>query len=125
MVKAVTEKPTNLLVLYPLGAEGLPGARRGVAAPGSKPFGADFDPAGRYILSEGNVGPRRMAVPDGSSASSATPTGTGVSLITDSSPTTETAACWVQITPDGRFAYTTNTGSGSTTGFHLRHRDAH
>ena len=34
-------------------------------------------------------------------------------------PTTETAACWVQITPDGRFAYVTNTGSGSITGFRI------
>ncbi len=115
----VTEKPTNLLVVYPLGADGLPGTRVVIAAPGPTPFGADFDASGRYILSEGNVGPMRMAVPDGSSASSATLTGTGISVITDSSPTTETAACWVQITPDGRYAYTTNTGSGSITGFSI------
>jgi len=31
--------------------------------------------------------------------------------------TTETAACWVVVTPDGRFVYTTNTGSGSITGY--------
>jgi 6-phosphogluconolactonase len=118
-VVVVTEKPTNLLVLYPLGSDGLPGTRTVVAAPGPTPFGADFEPSGRYILSEGNVGPMRMAVPDGSTASSATVSGTGVSVITDSAPTTETAACWVQITSDGRFAYTTNTGSASITGFSI------
>lgn len=118
-VVVVTEKPTNLLVLYPLGADGLPGTRSVVAAPGPTPFGADFDPAGRYILSEGNVMPGRMAVPDGSSVSSATVAAGGVSVITDSAPTTETAACWIQITPDGRFAYTTNTGSSSITGFSI------
>ena len=31
--------------------------------------------------------------------------------------TTETAACWVVITPTGRYAYTTNTGSGSISGY--------
>ncbi|HEU4455684.1 MAG TPA: beta-propeller fold lactonase family protein, partial [Longimicrobium sp.] len=113
----VTEKPTNLLVIYPLDANGVPGTRAVVPAPGPTPFGADFDPSGRYILSEGNVAPMRMAVPDGSTVSSATLSATAVTPITDSAPTTETAACWVQITPDGRFAYTTNTGSSSITGF--------
>jgi 6-phosphogluconolactonase (cycloisomerase 2 family) len=115
----VTEKATNNLVIYPLDTNGIPGTRAVVPAPGPTPFGADFDAAGRYILSEGNVGPMRAAVPDGSTVSSATLTGTGISVITDSAPTTETAACWIQITRDGRFAYTTNTGSGSITGFSI------
>ena len=34
-------------------------------------------------------------------------------------PTTETAACWVAVTPDGRFAYETNTPDGSITGFRI------
>jgi 6-phosphogluconolactonase len=115
----VTEKPTNNLVIYPLDANGVPGTRAVVPAPGPTPFGADFDAAGHYILSEGNIGPMRAAVPDGSTVSSANLTGTAVSTITDSAPTTETAACWIQITRDGRYAYTTNTGSGSITGFSI------
>src|SRR5262249_30646305 len=39
--------------------------------------------------------------------------------ITRSAPTTQSAACWVAVTPDGRFAYTTNTGSGTVTGFQV------
>jgi 6-phosphogluconolactonase (cycloisomerase 2 family) len=115
----VTEKPTNRLVIYPLGADGLPGARAVVASPGPTPFGADFDPAGRYILSQGNIGPMRAAVPDGSTLSSSTLSATGLAVITGAAPTTETAACWIEITPDGRFAYTTNTGSGSITAFSI------
>jgi 6-phosphogluconolactonase (cycloisomerase 2 family) len=115
----VTEKPTNRLVIYPLGADGLPGARAVVASPGPTPFGADFDPAGRYILSQGNIGPMRAAVPDGSTLSSSTLSATGLSVVTGAAATTETAACWIEITPDGRFAYTTNTGSGSITGFSI------
>jgi 6-phosphogluconolactonase (cycloisomerase 2 family) len=115
----VTEKPTNRLVIYPLGADGLPGARTVVASPGPTPFGADFDRSGRYILSQGNIGPMRAAVPDGSTLSSSTLSATGLSVITGAAATTETAACWIEITPDGRFAYTTNTGSGSITGFSI------
>jgi 6-phosphogluconolactonase (cycloisomerase 2 family) len=115
----VTEKATNNLVIYPLDANGVPGTRAVVPATGPTPFGADFDPAGRYILSEGNIGPMRAAVPDGSTVSSVNLTATAVATLTDSAPTTETAACWIQITRDGRYAYTTNTGSGSITGFSI------
>jgi 6-phosphogluconolactonase len=117
-VLVVTEKATNRLDLYVLGGEGIPAGPTVVPSPGPTPFGADFDAAGRYVLSQGNIGPNRSAVPDGSSASSLTVgTSAAASILTNSIPTTETAACWVQITPDGRFAYTTNTGSGSITGF--------
>jgi 6-phosphogluconolactonase len=118
----VTEKPTNQLVLYGLGANGIPATASPtvIASPGPTPFGADFDASGRYILSEANVGPMRAAVPDGSSVSSLTfPTSAGINVITDSAPTTETAACWIEITGDGRFTYTTNTGSGSITGYSI------
>jgi 6-phosphogluconolactonase (cycloisomerase 2 family) len=35
-------------------------------------------------------------------------------------PTTETAACWVTVSGDGRFLYTTNTASGTISGFSIR-----
>jgi 6-phosphogluconolactonase (cycloisomerase 2 family) len=37
--------------------------------------------------------------------------------VTPSAATTETAACWVAVTKNGRFAYATNAGSGSVTGY--------
>lgn len=117
----VTEKPTNKLDVYALNVDGIPSAGPlVVASPGPTPFGADFDPSGRYVLSIGNIGPNRAAVPDGSSAGSLSFSSTGAATVISASvPTTETAACWVQITPDGQFAYTTNTGSGSITGFRI------
>jgi 6-phosphogluconolactonase len=36
-------------------------------------------------------------------------------------PNHQQAACWVAVTPDGRFAYTTNTGSGSISGYRVGH----
>jgi 6-phosphogluconolactonase (cycloisomerase 2 family) len=38
--------------------------------------------------------------------------------------TTETAACWIVVTKNGRFAYTTNTGSGSISGYRVGHDGA-
>lgn len=116
----VTEKPTNRLDLYALDGSGVPTGPTVVSASGPTPFGADFDAAGHYIVSLGNIGPNRTAVPDGSGAGSAVfPTSTSVTTVSSFVPTTETAACWIQITPDGRYAYTTNTGSGSITGYSI------
>ncbi|MFL5386488.1 MAG: lactonase family protein [Longimicrobiaceae bacterium] len=116
----VTEKPTNLLDIYAIGSNGVATGPTVVGASGPTPFGADFAPSGPYIVSLGNIGPNRMAVPDGSGAGSLVFTApTTPSTVSGFVPTTETAACWVQITPDGRFAYTTNTASGSITGFSI------
>lgn len=117
----VTSKPTNLLALFALSADGSVSAGPvAVPSPGPTPFGAEFDMNGRYVLSIGNIGPNRAAVPDGSSvASLAFPTSVSASVITNPLGTTETAACWIQITADGRYAYTTNTGSGTITGYSI------
>jgi 6-phosphogluconolactonase (cycloisomerase 2 family) len=40
-----------------------------------------------------------------------------IQVISPSVGTTQTAACWVVITNDGRFAYVTNTGSGSISSY--------
>lgn len=115
----VTEKMTNRLVLYGLNNGVTASGPTVVPSPGPTPFGADFDLQGRYILSIGNIGPNRAAVPDGSSVGSLVFSGAGIAPVAANVPTTETAACWIEITPDGRFAYTTNTGSGTITGFSI------
>src|SRR5262249_17598283 len=40
-------------------------------------------------------------------------------VISPSVGTTQTAACWVVVTNDGRFAYVTNTGSGSISSYEI------
>src|SRR5262249_11916027 len=40
-------------------------------------------------------------------------------LVTPSAPTHQTAACWVVVDNSGRFAYTTDTGSGAITGYRI------
>jgi 6-phosphogluconolactonase (cycloisomerase 2 family) len=38
-------------------------------------------------------------------------------VISPAVPTTQTAACWVVVTDNGRFAYVTNTGSGTVSSY--------
>jgi 6-phosphogluconolactonase (cycloisomerase 2 family) len=112
-VLAVTEKATNLLVTYVVGADGRPGDPRVFASAGMTPFGFSFDPHGRLIVSEAFGG-----APDASAVSSYAVSSDGaLSGISASVGTTETAACWIIVTPGGRFAYTTNTASGSISGY--------
>src|SRR5262249_13522908 len=42
-----------------------------------------------------------------------------LSLVSGSVPSEQTAACWVVTARHGRFAYVTNTGSGTTTGYRI------
>jgi 6-phosphogluconolactonase len=39
------------------------------------------------------------------------------SVVSASVPTTETAACWIVVSKNGKFVYTTNTGSGTVSGY--------
>lgn len=112
-VLVVTERATNLIGVYRVRADGLLGDFVAAASSGMTPFGFAFDPAGRLLVSEAFGG-----APDASALSSYE-VGRGPSLatITASAATTETAACWVEVTPDGRYAYVTNTGSGTVSGY--------
>ena len=40
-------------------------------------------------------------------------------LVSASVPTGQTAACWIVISKDGKFAYSTNAGSESVSGYHV------
>jgi 6-phosphogluconolactonase (cycloisomerase 2 family) len=111
----VTEKDTNRIGTYPLAPDGFVGPPTLTASAGETPFGFAFDPRGRLIVSEAFGGR-----PDESAVSSyALQAAGGVSPISAAVGTGQTAACWVVVTADGRFAYTTNTGSDSITGYRI------
>jgi 6-phosphogluconolactonase len=111
-VLVVTEKATNRITTYRVffGFASGPFAQQSA---GQTPFGFAFDPRGRLIVSEAFGG-----ATDASAMSSYDVSRSGaVSAIDPSVRTTETAACWVVVTKDGRFTYTTNTGSNSISGY--------
>ena len=111
----VTEKATNRITTYTVGRLGVASAPIVSASNGQTPFGFAVV-NGLLIVSEAFGG-----ATDASALSSYEVSRTGqVRLISGSVGTTETAACWVAVTGDGRFAYTTNTGSNSISGYAIK-----
>jgi len=113
-VLIVTEKATNLLSTYTVDGSGLAQGPNPQPSAGMTPFGFAVR-RGLVVVSEAFGG-----APDGSALSSyELGAGGTLNVISASVGTTETAACWVVITPDGRYTYTTNTGSGTISGYSI------
>ena len=108
----VTEKATNRLVAWRVDvASGLLDAPTVTPSAGATPFGFAFDNRDHVVVSEA-VGGAAL----GSTASSyrfAEQQPAAAVLVSASVPTMQTAACWVALTPNGKFAYTGNAGSSS------------
>ncbi|HXV64686.1 MAG TPA: beta-propeller fold lactonase family protein [Vicinamibacteria bacterium] len=114
-ILVVTEKATNNIVTFEVGRNGLPGNAQVQDSNGETPFGFAFGKRGQLFVSEAFGG-----APEASAVSSYDVGRDGeIETISASVGTTETAACWVVVTGDGRFAYTTNTGSGSISGYSI------
>lgn len=114
----VTEKTTDTIDVFNINQHGTPGAPRANASTGATPFGFAFDTHGRLIVSNAAGG-----APDASSLTSYAVRNNGQLVTLDGRvANSESAACWVAISKDGRYAYTTNTGSGSISGYRIAHR---
>lgn len=114
-VLAVTEKGSNTITTYLIGPDGLPSAPIANPSAGQTPFGFSFDHRGRLVVSEAFGG-----AADASATSLYEVGRDGTLNVLDASvPTTQTAACWIIISQNGRFAYTTNAGSGSLSGYEI------
>lgn len=114
-VLVVTEKATNLLTSYVIGRDGLATTMtpQTTASAGATPFGFDFGKREQLLVSEAAGG----AAGAGSASSYRVhPDGT-LELVSGAVGTTETAACWLLVTNDGRYAYTSNTPSASVSSF--------
>lgn len=109
----VTEKATNRILTYRVGFFGYASGPKIQPSAGQTPFGFAFASRRHLIVSEAFGG-----APDASVLSSYELGLDGtVAPISPNVATTETAACWVVVTGNGRYAYTTNTGSASVSGY--------
>lgn len=109
----VTEKATSIIDVYPVSDDGLAGPAVSYESAAPTPFGFAFGNRGQLFVSEAVGGAL-----DASSVSSYQISRDGeLQLISAAVPTTETAACWLVVSNDRRFAYTTNGGSASVSGF--------
>ncbi len=105
----VTEKATNTITTYTVGRDGLASGPNPQASAGNTPFGFSFNQRGDLVVSEAEGG-----LPGASTASSYRVDRAGtLALISGQVATTQAAACWIAISQNGRFAYTTNTASGT------------
>ncbi len=107
----VTEKASNLLLTYDVTKDGVqpPVAH---ASAGQTPFGFGFGDRNILIVSEAFGG-----AADASALSSYLVGLNGVATVTPSAATHQTAACWIVVTGNGKYVYTTNTGSDSVSGY--------
>jgi 6-phosphogluconolactonase len=109
----VTEKATNKIVLYRVvrGVAQAPVVRDSV---GQTPFGFAFDRRDHLIVSEAFGGQANRSALSSYELEEHRQV---LQTITASAGDHQTAACWVVVTRNGRYAYTTNTGSGSISGY--------
>ena len=111
-VLVVTEKATNLIDTFTT-EDGVAQPGVSFASNGSTPFGFAFGHDDLAIVSDATGGP------GGTSAlSSYKVQGSGdLELITPALGDTQKAACWVVVSQNARFAYTTNTGSNTISSY--------
>jgi 6-phosphogluconolactonase len=115
----VTDKAGNRLNTYTIDEDGLPSPPIDNPSNGMTPFGFAFNNGGTLVVSEAFGGaPNQSAV----SSYSASNDGT-LSVISGSVANSQTAACWIAITKSGKFAFVSNTGSGTISSYRVNAED--
>lgn len=105
----VTERATNMLDTYQVGWGGWAGGPITTASSGPVPYGFAFDNRNHPIVSEAA----------NSTLSSYRLGSAGATVISASVPTGGIAACWVAVTPNGRWAFDSNAHGGTISSFEV------
>ena len=107
-VLVVTEKSTSIVDTYTVNAHGVASAPISHASSGNTPFGFAFNNRGTLIVSEAA----------GGELSSYTASSSGsLTTISGSVPDNQLAPCWVVVTGNSKYAYTTNAHSGTISSY--------
>jgi 6-phosphogluconolactonase (cycloisomerase 2 family) len=114
-VLVVTEKATNKIDIYPV-ENGVAQAGKVRNSVGVTPFGFAFDKRDHLIVSEAFGG---AAGASALSSYNVEEEWAELQTISPSVKDTQSAACWVVTTKNGRWAYTSNTGSGTISGYNI------
>lgn len=112
-VLVVTEKATNKIITYRVNEWGVPGAMHSITSSNPTPFGFAPGRFGNIYVSEAVGG-----APGASTVSSYQVSFNGSITLTDGPVSAgQSAACWVVLTGDGKYAYATNTASNNISSF--------
>jgi 6-phosphogluconolactonase (cycloisomerase 2 family) len=113
----VTEQGTDRIDVYLIHSDGSLSDPMIFPSVGATPFGLAFNPASslhEFIVADAE------GAPDGTGAVSAYRLENGdLRLIDGPVPDHQMDPCWMVITPDGHFAYTSNAHSQSISGYHI------
>ena len=104
----VTEKSTTNLIDTYVVENGLAGAPTSNPSAGATPFGFAFDRHGHAIVSEASGSVSSYQIDKGE-----------FNVISPAVVNTQVAACWIAISNNGKYAYTTNAGSGSISSYRI------
>jgi 6-phosphogluconolactonase len=111
----VAEKNTNNIDLFSVDDDGVAIGPTVVPSAGQTPFGFAFGKRNQVFVSDAFGGGANA----GAVSSYVASDGRTLRTITGVAADKQTAPCWVVLTNDGRFAYTTNTGSGNVSGYRV------
>lgn len=118
-VVVITEKATNKIITYTINEWGLPGAMHAITSANPTPFGFDAGGKGNIFVSEAAGG-----APGASNLSSYRVYNNGViTLIDGPVGAGQSAACWVVITGNGKYAFTTNTASNNISNYNVNRQN--
>lgn len=115
-VLVVTEKATNKIITYTVNESGIPGNMHSITSANTTPFGFDVKEDGYIFVSEAAGG-----AAGASTLTSYHVKNNGIISLADGPVgANQSAACWVVITNNGKYAYTTNTASNNLSTFNVK-----
>jgi 6-phosphogluconolactonase (cycloisomerase 2 family) len=114
----ITEMFTNLIKVFEVREGGLLEERTTIGANNPTPLAVDFGRHNLVAITEGNDTGHRVGSPNGATLSTYRMTDDGGLVpISRAVNVNKTGTCWVRFSPDGRFAFTGDTGSGTVSSF--------
>lgn len=109
----VTEKATNVIDTFVVLPDGSSSNGQALPSAGETPFGFAFTSTGHLVVSEAFGGAAGAGAMSSYSLSGTGAAERGLVTISPTVADRQAAPCWVVITSDNRFAYTSNTASGN------------
>jgi 6-phosphogluconolactonase len=114
-VLVVTERATNKIITYTVNEWGMPGTMHSITSANTTPFGFDAGSNGNIFVSEAAGG-----AAGASTLSSYHVNNNGIiTLVSGPVGAGQSAACWVVLTGNGKYAYTTNTANNNLSNFNV------
>lgn len=110
----VTERGTDSIVTFPVRADGTLGPLEVVASSGPTPYGFALALNGTLVVTEAFRAEKGAAA-----ASSYAVRGAHVTPLTASVGNGRSEICWAAVTPDGRYAFTTNFADGAVSRYSI------